>query len=284
MKIGANLRGFETQPKRVPPQREVRQNIERSPVEKTKQAESDELSPKGVIRNLQEGHFKGVADVRLRINFQAELMEIQRENGSALVGQTAVDATATIGSELESLISETPLDEQQTSAVKEAFNQFETDVANVIANISDPQSAFDDLQSNTDAFLATIKQLISNGPVTSPSESEIESGMKVDDGVPLENTAPIDNDSVIVEGKENESLPAVEIAPASTEDVSETIEQATDDVDRLTEPFDELVRQINELFDNLQSSLLETGLPEPTNSNGNGVAFDKFMAIYRGNQ
>ena len=35
--------------------------------------ESGKTSEKGVIRKLQEGHFKGVADVRLRTIFHAEL-------------------------------------------------------------------------------------------------------------------------------------------------------------------------------------------------------------------
>ena len=31
---------------------------------------------RGVIRHLMEGHFRGVADIRLRLNFQDELREV----------------------------------------------------------------------------------------------------------------------------------------------------------------------------------------------------------------
>ncbi|MGE5296238.1 MAG: hypothetical protein ACM3VT_15560 [Solirubrobacterales bacterium] len=45
-----------------------------SPVVDTPDSEpSDTQEARGVIRLLQEGHFKGVADVRLRINFAEEL-------------------------------------------------------------------------------------------------------------------------------------------------------------------------------------------------------------------
>ena len=59
-------------PRETPVKKEI---TETSPVppQVENQAVQDDEKAKGVIRLLQEGHFKGVADVRLRINFFDEL-------------------------------------------------------------------------------------------------------------------------------------------------------------------------------------------------------------------
>ena len=101
MKVGANIRGLERHAQNIKPLGKIAKNDPltttdaKEKTEQTKQIRSDESSQKGVIRNLQDGHFKGVADVRLRINFQAELNAIRQESGSALVRQTAAEITAT---------------------------------------------------------------------------------------------------------------------------------------------------------------------------------------------
>jgi hypothetical protein len=78
---------------------------------------------KGVIRLLQEGHFKGVADVRLRINFHKELAAIE-------AGQLKAAAQEKIGGILESvgpgvgplLASSEPTEEPDgVSELREAF-------------------------------------------------------------------------------------------------------------------------------------------------------------------
>ena len=52
----------------------------------------DESPPvKGVIRNLLEGHYKGVADIRLRINFHDELASLQQAEALQLTGEKTTD-------------------------------------------------------------------------------------------------------------------------------------------------------------------------------------------------
>jgi len=53
---------------------------ETSAQEASSVAAQEDSRAKGVLRLLQEGHFKGVADVRLRINFHEELTAIAHEN------------------------------------------------------------------------------------------------------------------------------------------------------------------------------------------------------------
>lgn len=66
--------GIEEVRKKVKPQAE----IEEPPVaDEPEPTEEETQEARGVLRLLQEGHFKGVADIRLRINFSEELADAQ---------------------------------------------------------------------------------------------------------------------------------------------------------------------------------------------------------------
>ena len=56
----------------------------------------DEDGAKGVLRLLQEGHFKGVADVRLRINFHDELAAIEQAHLRASAQENTVPLTESL--------------------------------------------------------------------------------------------------------------------------------------------------------------------------------------------
>ena len=59
-------------PREIPDKKAIAESSP-APPQVENQAVQDDEKVKGVIRLLQEGHFKGVADVRLRINFFDEL-------------------------------------------------------------------------------------------------------------------------------------------------------------------------------------------------------------------
>jgi len=72
----------------VPEETEPQDQLEESPAvdepEPTEEEQTQEL--KGVLRLLQEGHFKGVADLRHRINFAEELSGVELPEPSAPKG------------------------------------------------------------------------------------------------------------------------------------------------------------------------------------------------------
>ena len=74
------------------PKGEVRENatsdaeIDEPPIVEKPAPEEETREARGVIRLLQEGHFKGVADVRLRINFFEELAGAELAEPSAPKG------------------------------------------------------------------------------------------------------------------------------------------------------------------------------------------------------
>jgi hypothetical protein len=77
----------------------------------------------GVLRLLQAGHFKGVADVRLRINFHAELAAIERTQAYSVVQQTAPDILGPVNESLQALVESGQLPAESTDAAREDLEQ-----------------------------------------------------------------------------------------------------------------------------------------------------------------
>ncbi|MHC4216368.1 MAG: hypothetical protein ACYSWP_23700 [Planctomycetota bacterium] len=72
----SQVRGYEKLKKE-----EETPQVDEPKVEEVDEEESlpDDGGQRGVIRNLMEGHYKGVSDVRLRINFHEEITAIENQ-------------------------------------------------------------------------------------------------------------------------------------------------------------------------------------------------------------
>ena len=65
---------------------------------------------RGVIRLLQEGHFRGVADVRLRINFAEELQGVQAARTSAILREQLPALHEAIDTAIETFLARRRID------------------------------------------------------------------------------------------------------------------------------------------------------------------------------
>lgn len=204
---------------------------------------SDEPKTKGVVRLLQEGHFKGVADVRLRINFHDELTQLSIQSVQvdfaaqfAEFLQSAQDSfdtfMATTGATEEQVTSATDLFDAFTATANELTNAFleggSTDFSGVATELG---TAFDALVNDLDALFP---------PAPAPA-------------------VPEETDVLEVEGDE---------VPINEPEV-------------VLSPLEELRTALSAHLESLLESIQEsaTNLPEISEPNGNGVAFDKFMEM-----
>lgn len=227
--------------------------------------QSNNQQTKGVISLLQEGHFKGVADVRLRINFNDELAAIEadqlktaaQENIEGLISSLAA-ATAPEG------LAEAPqLQQAFTDAVQQAKNDFLS---------AEPPSKADLIASLNAAFQAFIEGLWTHfTPATGPAEGAVagqeETGDETEDALePREEENPAQVGLVGQEGGESPG-PVPETTPATESDGASYIAG-------LEAAFG---AAMNQLIDALDGVVVLPELSEPT---GNGVAYEKFLAIY----
>ena len=68
-------------------------------------SDESDTGASGVLRLLQDGHFKGVADVRLRINFHEEIIAAQTETAKSAAQEALTDLSNSVNAQLEQLAS-----------------------------------------------------------------------------------------------------------------------------------------------------------------------------------
>lgn len=200
---------------------------------------------KGVVRLLQEGHFKGVADIRLRINFQDQIgaanAAATEENFAAAIAEFEANIEVAFTNFLEGFVPT----EEQGNAATELFNTFK-------ATVSDIANAF--LGSGGGDIDAFVGQL----------ESDFEAFI-IDLQTALEITPP---------------APANDVEPVEvTTDIPEEVSVENSFLDDFRAAFAE---ELSALVDALQKGAQE--LPELSSPNGNGQAYAKFLEILEGLQ
>jgi len=138
---------------------------------------SDGAKTRGVIRLLQEGHFKGVADVRLRINFFDELMGIQQGKIQSAFQEAAPGLLEAVNEHLDTLLASGELTEEQVAAVESARAAFSAAVGQLSKGVSEGthaneasildglESAFSSLVSVTASLVVPIATTNSTLPV-----------------------------------------------------------------------------------------------------------------------
>ena len=120
---------------------------------------------KGVIRLLQEGHFKGVADVRLRINFHDELVGIKAAQTQAVTQEKVGGVLESVGGVVDSFLAENELTEEEAAGVLEAKESFVQAVNGADEPVSAVENAFA-------AFLEVLAGLVPPQPAESGPDWE----------------------------------------------------------------------------------------------------------------
>ncbi|MHC4618549.1 MAG: hypothetical protein ACYTEQ_12440 [Planctomycetota bacterium] len=209
-------------------------------------AESD--GERGVIRLLQEGHFKGVADVRLRINFYDEISEIETSQTQAAAEEKVSAMLQSVAAVVQSFLTENELTEDQTAGLSQAQEDFTQAVNNADNGVDALTAAFE-------IFLQALQTLFAPPEPQEPPPPE-EGGEEAAGQTTGEQTPP-----------PPEQTPPPEEPPPAGPDWQTFIEN--------------LQTAFSAGMEELTSAILNAKtLPELSEPSGNGVAYDKFLAIY----
>jgi hypothetical protein len=188
-------------------------------------------SSKGVLDLIQEGHFKGVADVRLRINFSDELVAIEQSQTKQAVSQKMDGILEAVSSTLKSAeLTETSLDafidpfEQAIDKSREDFLGAEVQSESIL--ISELESALENL-------VTSLTQELSSTAAEGPEEGNVLADVGIVEDTPLSGL-----------------------------------------ISALKAAFSTAMDDLSEILSNANI------LPELSAPNGNGVAYEKFLAIY----
>lgn len=233
-----------------------------------------EEKQRGVIRLLQEGHFKGVADVRLRINFYDELSAIEHASLAGATGDEAPKVLEAVNAEVETLVASGELTEEQTAAVLEAQGTFNAAANQLVEEFQSSGGASTDdllagLRGAFDDFLESLT------PILTPAPAAEEPAVEEAGGTVLE-TAAVDGEEVVAATALTVEavieLPAESLAPEATEETEPSAISA-------------FLESIGSVFESAVEGLsgaLEaaTTLPPLSEPSGNGVAYAKFLEMY----
>lgn len=221
---------------------EIEENAE--PVETEKDA------GKGVIRNLINGHFKGVADVRLRINFSEQIEALEQAELAKATGSGLSTLSDSINNEINAALGSEEIDEESSILFMSALETFNNEISQLRTNIPQSDNLISEIRSSFDNFVLSTRPTIEE---------------------PVEPEPPITGETVL-----------------SEEVIIPDAEQPGADIISEKEPqfsIDQFLTDLISTFD-AELELLETTLantsviPEISEPSGNGKAFDKFMAIY----
>ena len=208
--------------------------------------ETTEKEDSGVLRLIEAGHFKGVAAVRLRINFAAELAEREAVTIAAAVDEQSTILLETVSTAVNEQLAAQATDADTETALQDALGAFDTAIAEAMGGgTSDAGALETSLQSAFGVLVGQLETLFAAD----------------DDSDPV-----IDGDGTTPD-------------PTVTRDGSTTV------ADKNTFSIDDAIASLTSVFQDALASLLLATETQSTSyefspPRGNGVAFEKFVAIY----
>lgn len=243
--------------------------------EKTDPAKTDNTP--GVIRLLEAGHFKGVADVRLRINFYDELVQRSGQRAAEQFQSGADSLTQSVAREAASLVATLGGDDAAAGAAENLIAEFEASVQSAVETAGSEGSITVDetaasIQAAFDALVDQLRELLD------PIE---------DATGPAAETPTLTTQS-LTDGRDAK----VTTTPVEPVKVENQVGGAGDDVVLLSpvvEPtplaLDEVLAALASMFEQALTDLIEavesvSQRPDPAPAPGNGAAYAKFMEIY----
>ncbi len=196
----------------------------------------------GVIRLLEAGHFKGVADVRLRINFQDQLAQRAADKAADTLRTGADELVKTTASKTDEVLTSFATDEASRDAVGASLDEFSESVDTTLATALeaddlDLDAIRSDLRAVFDDLVGGLRDLFG------PTDAETFGA-----------------DAIVSVAPEAGDPPAIDAFEAALAELTDAFDQA-----------------LSSLIESVESSLY---LPDPSPAPGNGSAYDKFLAIY----
>ncbi len=220
----------------------------------------DDGNASGVLRLLQEGHFRGVADVRLRINFADEIAAMEKEQTAQVAADGVTGLADLVNNRMESLTPENGIDEQTMTGIQAAADAFNLTLPQALSeyqngSLSGSSELSARFQAGFDEFVSSVQAIIAPAPEPGP---EITEGATVFETGEL--NLPMDAAVSVVDNE------------APVEETPSFDFQAF--IADLTEAFAAKLQELETTLDAVQV------LPPLSEPHGNGGAYEKFLAIY----
>ncbi|MHC4643020.1 MAG: hypothetical protein ACYS32_15365 [Planctomycetota bacterium] len=241
---------------------------------------------KGVIRLLQEGHFKGTSDVRLRINFYEEIAAIDAAKLQEVAEEKVDEILQSVGTIIDSI--NPPGDPPPVSNAE--LPPVDADGDGIIDTYGLPNTALvpagetteeqpDEVTQLQDTFTQTITQLKEDflAAQTPSTDTLLEGIQSAFDQLVESLQSALAPPEEPAEPLPNTALPntAPNVPPLSNADAApEPAPETPSLIDELTAAYEASMEELINGFDSVNI------LPPISEPKGNGRAHQKFLDIY----
>jgi uncharacterized phage infection (PIP) family protein YhgE len=227
---------------------------------------------KGVIRLLQAGHFNGVADVRLRINFHDQLQQAAAQNATKAFEEAVPGLLDDLAGKLGRIGEEYDLSAQE----KELAESLATEVQLLLDEAKTAQSPLSSTLASINAKFSSFLESLEGALAALPSPGEEDSGLEEEVAELLDESDTSSPDDQTLD----------QIASALNEDGSGELEegagQPAEEPSTLKTAVQNLADWFSQSLAELQSNATAAQqLPPLSAPRGNGAAYSKFLEIYR---
>jgi hypothetical protein len=230
----------------------------------------------GAIRLVQEGHFKGVAALRLSINFFDQLSALEQETIQVTAQEGVAELNLAMQEQVAGLNNSGLIEEEALPQLAELADTFISKIQNSIAGEkSDQQQLTATLEQHYGDFRAALKNLLLPPEPTALPEADTALATETDE-TSTEANQGAENSQASTFPLETELL-AGQTAnfPLHPVEESENQTQLAASLDALDSTFRS---QLSSIEDRMQGAALPSVPEAPDN---NGAAFQKFLTIYR---
>jgi hypothetical protein len=238
-------------------------------------ASGDEQGSKGVIRLLQAGHFQGVADVRLRINFHDELQQVAAQNAANDFEGANTGLFDELTAKLGALGEEHGLSGQAeelagdfSDDIKQLLEEAKTEQTPLSTTLSDINSRFSELLESLQGAFAGL------AAAAVPQEQ---------DAAEPELAELLEDEGALASEEQVPEQVAADLEEAPTEEAGEEIAETEDPgLTAFKAEMQELEAWFTQSLTALHGDVTAAAqLPPLSEPRGNGSAYAKFVEIYR---
>ena len=222
-----------------------------------------DFTEKGVIRNLLNGHFNGVADLRHRIKYYEELAALEAANLAEATAAGVAEIAGYVANEIETFMATDGLDEETITSITGSLSAFVSGDGTIATFSATEESATTEdaiskLRSDFDALIEALNSALGIGEETPTDETTEPEGV-----IGFTATVAPDDEPTTTEFSVDEPATEEEVVIDGEAFIASLIESFESEMEALI------------------ASLAETSiLPALSEPNGNGTAYDKFLKMY----
>ena len=249
----------------------------------TQDGDSSDTRAQGVLRLLESGHFRGVADVRLRINFFDELSAKATADAQQAAQAGAANLVSGVNDNLAGLTEALGANPDAGASLGDLTKAFQDGVQNSLdaflgTQTPDSAALADSLQSAFTTLVDGLRAALTpQDSVAIPVDSAPAQSAEVPVDATSAGTSEADPGAASVDAGAAASDPAPVVPLPETQDPAPSDTPAFDLAGALT--------SLKTVFDNLLGSMMDSVsnramLPDPSSPSGNGKAYDKFLEAY----